>query len=758
MLSRRIVRASPFGAATLPSITRRLSLIQQRTFLPESMAGKSKIDEKYPDSDYPKLTPAEDPEMNGGYINPPRIKRQFRDPHADWWDKQERRNFGEPVHEDHDILGMFSPWEYTWITPGKGLFQIGCFIAVLLSVCYGVKLTYPDKVSYPREFEGGLERELGGAGGIRASWTPGHPLSNKMRYDDWDVILFPTGRDAKIPFKEFKVACHVVPDLELAHIHGPVGMPVMTCFVPSLPPGAGFQLSLHCWRRPELSQFTRAYSKHTDLIKFETRVIVDGRQVTSKILERDVKGPHLIATACEFTKTGELDRLRFPHFRRELLFQNHWRPGDDIGRIKIVISEGFPRDSVSAPIERVKNIVAFSFQHAPLEILEKNGIAWPNQSMWGCSPFNPVMPVPPYYLEDGPSSHTHSPGKRSQPLRNIHNRGFPAPAMANTAFQLQGGSDLLGSADLHMGYLDASSLGHASNLGSGSATPCSDPFVDSAYLDWANSLTNEQQGHFWAGQTMWPASARSQQRNTSDTVMPDYVPPQASDPMHVSGPSLDDDPMTLKAPTNTPIGGIAEENQETCFSVPELASLPHDFNSSLARSLLNQPFPLPDHHHNTRGPAAEVKPTDDAAHAFLTQSNNLLHSTGHANSIVAHKAPQPMFGDGASDISGPVSASSRPACGEFGSILASLGCSNDGSSLATPTSSGQAVSSIDSGRIGGDKGNCSSGSGSTATKRPRNFTPASAKAIDQEDEPRRMSPYVRGAGFGVADLLADVVA
>lgn len=68
----------------------------------------------------------------------------------------------------------------------------------------------------------------------------------------------------------------------------------------------------------------------------------------------------------EFTKTGELERLRFPPFRRELLHQNYWNPGDDIGRIKIIISEGFPRDSVSVPIERVKNIVAFSFQHAPL--------------------------------------------------------------------------------------------------------------------------------------------------------------------------------------------------------------------------------------------------------------------------------------------------------------------------------------------------------------------------------------------------------
>lgn len=66
------------------------------------------------------------------------------------------------------------------------------------------------------------------------------------------------------------------------------------------------------------------------------------------------------------SKQGELQALKFPAFRRELLYQNHWSPGDDIGRIKIVISEGFPRDSPANPIHRVKNVVAFSFQHAPL--------------------------------------------------------------------------------------------------------------------------------------------------------------------------------------------------------------------------------------------------------------------------------------------------------------------------------------------------------------------------------------------------------
>ena len=68
----------------------------------------------------------------------------------------------------------------------------------------------------------------------------------------------------------------------------------------------------------------------------------------------------------ELSKNGEREPLRFPTFRQELLQHSYWSPADDIGRIKIVISETFPRDSPSMPLERAKNIVAFSFQHAPL--------------------------------------------------------------------------------------------------------------------------------------------------------------------------------------------------------------------------------------------------------------------------------------------------------------------------------------------------------------------------------------------------------
>jgi NADH dehydrogenase (ubiquinone) 1 beta subcomplex subunit 8 len=106
--------------------------------------------------------------QNGGYINPPFIKRQFRDPYGDWWDKQERRNFGEPVHEDNDMLAMLSPYEYTHTTPGNALKMLGIAVSVFLGVVGVVYLTYPDRKAYPREFEDGLERELGGKGALRA--------------------------------------------------------------------------------------------------------------------------------------------------------------------------------------------------------------------------------------------------------------------------------------------------------------------------------------------------------------------------------------------------------------------------------------------------------------------------------------------------------------------------------------------------------------------------------------------------------------
>ncbi|KAK4551873.1 hypothetical protein LTR86_010869 [Recurvomyces mirabilis] len=119
----------------------------------------------------------EDVNMNGNYPDPSLtsalpIKRQFRDPYADWWDKQERRNYGETVHEDNDILGIFSPEEYTHFTPGWGAVLIGCFVATFSGLCFTVAQFYPDRPAVPRTFPDGLEKEMGGPLAPRAAVAP----------------------------------------------------------------------------------------------------------------------------------------------------------------------------------------------------------------------------------------------------------------------------------------------------------------------------------------------------------------------------------------------------------------------------------------------------------------------------------------------------------------------------------------------------------------------------------------------------------
>lgn len=109
------------------------------------------------------------------------------------WDPQERRNYGEPIHEDNDILGIFTPEEYTHFKPGWGAVLLGTFVASVFGLAFVVGRFYPDKVCGPslnrlivtnklqpsvtRHFEDGLEAELGGPKAVRArksedDWAP----------------------------------------------------------------------------------------------------------------------------------------------------------------------------------------------------------------------------------------------------------------------------------------------------------------------------------------------------------------------------------------------------------------------------------------------------------------------------------------------------------------------------------------------------------------------------------------------------------
>ncbi|GKT62966.1 hypothetical protein ColTof3_10305 [Colletotrichum tofieldiae] len=207
-----------------------------------------------------------------------------------------------------------------------------------------------------------------------------------MRYENWDVLLFP-GSD-HVPLREFRTECYVVPDPECLPLSR-FGVPTLNTFVPSLYFNSPFSISILSWGKPPVTQATRSYSNHPELVLFEFHVYIDGRLVSTAILDQNMKGPCSIqhsfgassvpvASAglqtsladspnAVLTKNGEIDSLRFPAFHSsKVLRQQFWNPGDNFGRIKVTMTESFPRDSTTMPLERVKNVVVFSFQHAPL--------------------------------------------------------------------------------------------------------------------------------------------------------------------------------------------------------------------------------------------------------------------------------------------------------------------------------------------------------------------------------------------------------
>lgn len=151
MLSRRIAAARP-----LPSTVLRSTTVPQFTQRRTALTAHERAE-------------LADPNQNGGYINPPLEKRNNRDPYADWWDKQDRRNYGEPCHEDHDILGAVSLHDYSHFTPGWGGVLFGTFVVTVIGLCVAVNQIYPDKISAPKTYPDGLEAELGGKRAVLVS-------------------------------------------------------------------------------------------------------------------------------------------------------------------------------------------------------------------------------------------------------------------------------------------------------------------------------------------------------------------------------------------------------------------------------------------------------------------------------------------------------------------------------------------------------------------------------------------------------------
>ncbi|KAI0136159.1 hypothetical protein BJ170DRAFT_573493 [Xylariales sp. AK1849] len=583
-----------------------------------------------------------------------------------------------------------------------------------------------------------------------------------MRYEDWDVLLFP--HNDKIPMREFKTQCHAVHDNEFAFTQGSYGLPTMTCFMPGLPTGTPFNISLHCWKNPEVSQSTTSFSpEHVDLVKFEARVFVDGRMVASSSFEQTGTWPQVLSRSfAEFTKNGQLEQLKFPSFRSELLRQNYWSPADDLGRIKIVISEGFPRDSHTVPIERVNNIVAFSFQHAPIDILEGSAIAWPNPAMWRRGSFNPTMPVPTERPSDGVHAHVHSPRCRLGLGSTIPSSDMPGVNGAQT-------TSFLGSMPNTMAFLQRGPMTSTKT----STTKSTDPFnytpsgsESISQIDWANFNPD-----------LRSAGVRKSSNSNRSMLDCGQAGPHglhqmgANHEMNFEGlyhDGHDTSRSTLQVPTNTPtvLPGINLTDEFFAHSTPSTANFPSELAASLTNSLLNQPMPIPSAATTTL-PVGDVKfrkenlfadsgsnqntPTITMDHlnmrkvshtAFPTCSLDVSQRQSQGHTTCSRETSLTNSSPSSRTFSGIFSYRSGSG-GDFGQSLTNVSpvhaFTHSNLDASTPIATGV----VGEPRVGSGMGPDSD----KGTKHSRHVTPASARAIDDEDGPRRSSPRVK-IGFG----------
>ncbi|KAE8548509.1 hypothetical protein EYB25_008887 [Talaromyces marneffei] len=253
-----------------------------------------------------------------------------------------------------------------------------------------------------------------------------------MRYTSWDVLLFP--ERSKVPIQEFRTQCCVVSDKDSSYLNVPYftpqllysqrslgQLPILTSFIQSLPAQSPFRISIHSWEKPQPSRILESLMHPEDCVLFEVRIYTDNVCVAGTLFGPRTSWPHILEFGSQIDKNGNHEILRFPQFHPEVIDAYVWDAAETHGRIRVVISEGFSRPNRSPPFERVKDVVVFSFQHAPLNVLENCSIAWPNPNMWNQLPGNlfrlqmnhgrGFANIGGYIDYDGPTDdlHTHSP-------------------------------------------------------------------------------------------------------------------------------------------------------------------------------------------------------------------------------------------------------------------------------------------------------------------------------------------------------------
>ncbi|KAF2751182.1 hypothetical protein M011DRAFT_483142 [Sporormia fimetaria CBS 119925] len=200
-----------------------------------------------------------------------------------------------------------------------------------------------------------------------------------MRYDNWDAILFP--RDSLVPLQEFRTAFYA------AHDEYGRQLPTLSCYVASLPPSTPFRVSMHSWTsKTKPSALIESRRKPNQRVVFMVSVIVDGTRLFHDVYEMNSRWPQEIVHEKRYIghpthrSSNAKPRLEFPPFRHNVLMQPCWDARDNSGRIKVLLSEqliGKSNNPAEIELGAANDIVCFLFQHAPRDILEQVGIAWP---------------------------------------------------------------------------------------------------------------------------------------------------------------------------------------------------------------------------------------------------------------------------------------------------------------------------------------------------------------------------------------------
>ena len=150
---------------------------------------------------------------------------------------------------------------------------------------------------------------------------------------------------------------------------GHVQIPNMITYIPTLDRGNPFTVSVHCWETPRFSPALGVFygQKAIENAAWGVRVIIDGVCVASDTFSNSAAWPQLVTASDHPDPNGKKRPLLFPPFHKTVLSRRDWDISDDLGRIKVCISEGYRvKQADGQSFVSVREVVCFTFHPAPL--------------------------------------------------------------------------------------------------------------------------------------------------------------------------------------------------------------------------------------------------------------------------------------------------------------------------------------------------------------------------------------------------------